>query len=112
MTTIADVYRGDSLQFLVAVTDSDGIAIDLSNASARYALSRSPDLAALVEKSSATVGEINLLVDGVVEINLEPADTSALVEGTYYQELELITDDAETITALAEYIRIRGTVIT
>lgn len=111
MTALATVYAGDSLQFQVTVTDEDGNAIDLAGGSARYALARSPDSAALVTKDSDNVGEINLLVDGVVEVNLDPADTASLDEGTYYHEVEIVTADDETVTGLAEYLIVRKTVL-
>ncbi len=107
----ATVYAGDTLQFLVTILDVDSVPIELAGATATYVLSLTPSSAALVTKSSTVSGQINLLVDGVAEINLIPGDTDDFEQGTYYHELEVVTADAETITGLAEYINFRETVV-
>jgi hypothetical protein len=90
----------------------DGAPIELAGGSARYALARAPDLSVLVVKESTTPGDdLNLLVDGVVEVNVTAAETATLVEGTYYHEVQVVTADGETLTGLAEYLLVRGTVL-
>lgn len=112
MTTLATLYAGDSWQIRVTITDEAGDPINLAGAAARYALARSPDGAALVVKSSATpADDLNLLVNGVVEVNVAATDTAALDEGTYYHEVEIVTAGGETLTGLAEYLIVRTTVL-
>lgn len=107
----ATVYAGDTIQILVTITDENGDAINLAGATAVYVLTTAPSAAALVTKDSEVLADnLNLLVGGVAEINLEPEDTEDFVQGTYYHELEVVTADDETITAMAEYINFRETV--
>ena len=110
--TLATLYAGDDWQIQVSITDVDGEPVELAGGSARYALARAPDMSVLVTKDSTTPGdELYLLVDGVVEVNVTAAETAALAEGTYYHEVQVVTADGETLTGLAEYLLVRGTVL-
>lgn len=108
----ATVFAGDSLQFLVQILDIDGDPIDLAGATAIYALFASAyATTALVEKDSTVPADnLNLLVDGIVEVNLDPADTVNL-DGTYYHEIKVTTADDETVTGLAANLVVQPTVL-
>lgn len=110
ITPLGELYAGDSWQIHVEVLDSDGNAIALAGASARYALARSPSDSALITESTDG-GGINLLINGIVEINVSADKTALLDEGTYYHEVDLVTADDEAITALAEYVIVRGVLL-
>lgn len=107
----ATMYAGDTLQILCTILDADGAPIELAGSTATYVLSTAPSGIALVTKSSTVSGEINLLVNGVAEINVDPADTADFATGTYYHELEIVTADAETITGMAEYIHFLESIV-
>lgn len=95
------MVSGDDKTLSITVTDSAGDAVDLTGASASWALGKQGQ-AALVIKT----GTISAPATGVVTIALEPADTAALA-GNYYHEMQ-VTDasgNVSTVAAGAVYIR-------
>jgi len=82
-----EFHRGDSLTINIAVTDSSGNAVDLSDAQAsEYGIFDGAGMQ-LVSKS---IGAGVAIAANVVTVTLDPADTASLAPGLYTHELEVI----------------------
>ena len=87
------MHSGDSLTLEITVNDASGSAVNVSSATASWALSKkatdstAPRGAALVTKSATIIDGPT----GRVDVVLDPADTDALA-GTYYHELQVTVD--------------------
>ena len=88
------LHSGDSLKLEVTVNDSAGTALDVTNATFIWALSKkdgsaiAPRGAAILTKALASGVVINDGPTGRADITLDPADTTALA-GVYYHELQV-----------------------
>lgn len=95
MATDFTTYIGDSKSLEIAITDSDGAAVDVSTAQAVvYALFARAGGAALVTK---TLDDGVSVATSTVTVALAPADTAELAPGLYLHELQ-ITDSAGAVT--------------
>lgn len=105
----AKIYRGDSAQIVVAVTQADGTPYDPTiGALLRYRMaktSHATDNESLVRKSSAASDGITSTPLGAVTIVLNPENTD-FEPGVYYHELK-IWDGVDVATAMTGAFIIR-----
>lgn len=101
-----EMFSGNTRILKVTVLDQDDAIVDLSGASADFALSKRPGSTALVTKSVGTGITITDAVAGELEVRLDPADTEPLAGGHYY-ELEVQDASGRRTTVLFGTIQIR-----
>ena len=103
------LHSGDDLRVVVGVRDQDGQLVDITNVqSITWSLSNSPTTAAIITK---TLGAgISIASPTTFVFDLVPADTSAL-NGSYYQEAEIITSSGLTYTVMNGRVIIKPTLI-
>lgn len=109
----SSMYSGDSVPIAVTVTDSEtGAAVDLTGATATWALATKPGDTPLATKTSGD-GDITIGGDdsNVVTVTLEPADTAAL-DGLYLHEVQLVDGAGAVHTVYQGTIYVRGDIIT
>ncbi len=108
----AKVYRGDSAQIVVTVTQADGSAYDPTiGALLRYRMARTAhasDDESLVRKSSAAGDGITSTPLGAVTIVLNPENTD-FEPGVYYHELK-VWDGTDVATAMVGAFVIRRSI--
>ena len=103
------IFRGDDLRVVVEVRDQDNQLVDISDASEiTWSLSNSPNTAAIITKTLGVGISINNPTSFVFDI--VPGDTSAL-NGSYYQEAEIVTSGGFTYTAMSGRVIIKPTLI-
>ncbi len=91
-----EMHSGDSKSFVFTVVDDQAAAVDITNATFRWGLSKlksesdkpTPRGAALVTKTVGTGIAISNGPQGIVTVTIEPADTATL-KGSFYHELEM-----------------------
>lgn len=94
------LYQGDKVTLHITVRDRNGDPIDLANpvpTAITWAISRDAGTAALVSKSLA--GATITVVDapnGVIGIDVLPADVATLIAGCYHHELKITAPDPHT----------------
>lgn len=98
MTTRFEMYSGDTRTLTVTVRDTSGAAVDLTGATARWALAKKVGQAALVSKSTGSGIELTDAANGEFTVTLDPADTADLV-GDYWHEAE-VTDSAGRVVTV------------
>jgi len=109
MATDFSMYSGDSKTLEITITDSDGVAVDLTGATVKYAIALSSTAsAALVSK--ATGGSGITTASNVATVTLASADTATLA-GVYYHEMEITTVLGAVTTAMTGTITILADVI-
>jgi hypothetical protein len=98
------MVSGDSRTLTIPITDEGGNNVDVSTAQAiRYGIFKHGG-DALVSKSLENGLSV---VAHVVTVVLVPADTAALLAGSYPHELEIVTASGEVHTALQGTVTIR-----
>lgn len=108
-----EVYQGDAVTLHITVRDRDGDPVDLAApvpTAITWALSRSAGAPALVSKSLA--GGTVTIVDapnGVIGVDVLPADVAALAAGCYHHEIKLTAPDPHTV-AIGEASLRRATI--
>lgn len=104
------MYSGDDRSFNVGITNEEGDPEDVSDAlSITYGVFH-PRTG--VEQFKKELGDGITVVTSVVTVTLLPEDTEALLGGTYIHELEIITAENKTYTALqGEIVIKRGFII-
>jgi len=95
-------YRGDSHSEVFTVTDSAGVAVNLTSASARFTVkSRDTDAQAdaVLTRTSAVGGGITITAaTGVVTVAFVAATMAALSPGRYVYDLEVTLSDGTVYT--------------
>lgn len=87
---------GDDLVLSITVkTESTCVAVDLTDATATWVLSRAPGCTPLV----TVAGVLTSPTTGVLTVTLVPADTDDLCSGRYYHELQL-TDALDKVSTV------------
>jgi len=81
-------FSGDDYLIEFTVTDEDGAAVDLTNASATWSMARRNTSSALLTKTLGSGINVTDAVNGVLQVSLDAAD-GASFEGDYYHELEV-----------------------
>lgn len=83
---------GDDQSLSFAAKQSDGTtALDLTGATVKWKLSRTPQTAALVTKQTGGSGiTVDSAASGTFTVTLESADTATLARGRYYHETQVI----------------------
>lgn len=82
-----DAYRGDNETYTFTITDADGDAVDLSTYTVKAQGRRTPDeTLAAFDITIANTSPSNFAL-GIVVLVL-PAATTALMDGTYYYDIE------------------------
>lgn len=113
------VYAGNHRRMRFTLYEPDGVAVsDLTGCTLQWALSRyTPtgdyETEALLRKDTATLGGVEVVGDptgGVVDVVLLAADTEALGGATYYQELELIDPDGDSVVVATGALTVRKNV--
>jgi len=98
MATDFSMYSGDSKSLAITITDSDGVAVDLTGATVKYAIAASATATTkLVSKQTGGLGITT--ASNVATVPLVPADTASLA-GIYYQECEVTDTSGNVSTAL------------
>jgi hypothetical protein len=104
------MYTGDDRSFNVGITNEEGVADEVSGAtSIIYAIINPRNGVALATKDLSNGITV---IASVVTVTLVPADTEGLLGGTYLHELEIITSDNKTYTALQGEIILKKGYIT
>lgn len=105
-TTDYVMYRGNSKTIEVAITDSDGDAVDVSTAQAiAYGIFAPTGGVSLVTK---TLADGVSVVTSTVTVALESEDAEELIPGIYIHELKIIDSAGKPTTALQGTIALRA----
>lgn len=105
------MFTGDSKTLVIEVLDEDDAVVDITGWTFKWRLSRSVRSAALVSKTSASGITITNSPAGLLEVEIDPADTDALRAGLYYHEVEGIDQDSEISTVIAGAATLKPTLI-
>ena len=117
MTDVAqdfEIVSGNDRSVNITVTDDDGNAVDLTGATITWKAATSPEASsALITKTNDSTNGISVSTpsNGVLTINLDPADTQSL-DGVYYHET-LVTDSSGNKSTVAiGHMKVRPNLIT
>jgi len=98
------VIRGDDASFDVVIKDSVGQTVNLTGGVLKFtARSRSSDISALINKSSAIVGQITFVdaIHGMATLKIEDSDTSPLyAPSTLVYDFEFTSAGGDVTTVL------------
>ena len=98
---IDDLTAGDSPRLVFPVTDSAGVAVDLTGMTARWVLAPTRGATPVIDKTSGGGGVvITDAVNGRLRVELSPTETEPL-RGRYFHELEL-TDSTGIVSTAAQ----------
>jgi len=105
------VRSGDDVTLVIQLTDSDGMAVDLSQTEITWGLAPSSVADPRLIKTQNDGVTITDAPNGTIEIELAPADTSPLTYGDYYHEVQVVDDNDEVTTFVPDKIEVEETVI-
>lgn len=105
------ITSGDSKTLRVSVVDQDGAAVDLTGASAVWAVATSRSTPILLQKATPASITITDGPGGLLEVTLDPADTDSFA-GSYYHELQIVDNEGRKSTALTGTLNVRHDLIT
>lgn len=93
------LVRGDDFTDVITVKDANGVAIDLSSASARFEINSAADGSGTAQLTANSASNtISLAADGTLTFAVPRASTEALDFTTGYYDLEITVNDVrETI---------------
>lgn len=91
---------GDTVSVDFAVTDSAGVALDLTGATVKWQLAARPGSAALVTKQTSSGITVTNAAGGLFTVAIASSDTTSLSRGRYYHEAQ-VTDAAGNISTVA-----------
>ncbi len=87
---------GDQLVLPITVRDNDGVIVDLTGASARFAMARKPKSATTTIDSAASPATASVVftdaTNGLITVTITDENTDAL-EGDFYYECK-VTDNS------------------
>lgn len=98
-----DTLQGENKTFLLTVLDEERNPANLTGATITFTVRKDFDTAAVITKTSATPGEIDILApptDGLAKIFLVPADTSGLAPGQYIYDVWVELSGGEKINVI------------
>lgn len=100
-------WAGDHIDIFITVMGWDGLPLDLTDATLIWGLGSVTTLPAILEKSSANAGEIQVLdpLTGQIVVHLQPADTIGLA-GPMRHELKIVDAFAALETILTGHVQI------
>jgi hypothetical protein len=109
-----EIYQGDKVTLHITVRDKNGDPLDLSApapTAITWAVSGSAGGAAAISKSlaAATISIVSA-ANGIIGIDVLPADVAALAAGCYHHELKLTAPDPHT--AITGEMRVRRATLT
>jgi hypothetical protein len=117
MPTVAqnlEIWGEDSIALDITIHQDDGVTpLNLHSTTANWAVSSIYDHSvALIRKTSATIGEINITneAQGLLTIFLTPADTDGLGGQLYYHEMEIVDGAGASVTVLTGTMAINKTI--
>ena len=85
------LQQGQNVELAIAVVDNDGVAVDLTGASARFALARNADATPLIDSDGATATiTFNDAANGLLSVYIDDTVTDDFY-GDYYYEVK-VTD--------------------
>lgn len=105
-------YAGNSLEINESITDENGNALDLSNATVEWGVARRPGDSVVIGDGDA---EVTLSIDtpasdGDVTVTVEPGHTSDM-DGTYKHEFKVTKDDGTEDTVTRGDFEVTPTII-
>jgi hypothetical protein len=110
--TALEIVSGDDMVIEVTVTDRNtGAGVDLTGASARFAIAMRGSLKTVCTKATGSGINVTDPEDGILEVELVAADTESLA-GTYDYELQVVDASGNRSTPLYGTIAIRRDIIT
>lgn len=104
------LYRGDSREYNITFTDSNGVAIDISEWKVYFTVKKKysdSDNNAVIKKDVITHGEPE---NGKTKIILLPVDTDNLTPARYYYDIQIRREKGNILTVLQGKIRIKADV--
>lgn len=106
-----EMYQGDSKILEVTVKDSDGNIVNLTGASARWALGHTAAGPVLASRDT-TEGSVTFTdaESGELEVEIQPEDTESLY-GTYYHEVEVTDPEGYISTVFSGQLKIKQALI-
>ena len=105
-----EMVSGDDKTVRFTVTDQDGVAQDLTGASATWAFSRRARRAAIATKTVGSGITISDAANGIVDVTVARADTET-IEGDFYHELEIVDGGGTKSTAAYGTMTVLGDLI-
>lgn len=104
------LYRGDSREYNVTFTDSNGGAINISLWKVYFTVKKNysdSDSQAIIKKDVTAHNEPE---NGKTKVILLPADTDNLIPARYYYDIQIKRDAEDILTVLQGKIRIKADV--
>ena len=107
------MYRGDSAAWDFTITEPAGTAVDLTNAaSIRFTVKErttDADVAAIAAYTVGTGVTVTDATGGMVRVQMDPSDTSALtgLPKRYLWDLQLTDDSTNVYTVAAGTLEVR-----
>lgn len=101
--TLSDILPGTTRTFAITVTDAGGVAVDISADTMTLRIKRrktDDDADALLTKAAGS-----MLATGIATFSLLPTDTD-LVPGSYYADIEWVTDPGAIYIVYGKEIRV------
>ena len=85
------LQQGQNVELAIAVVDNDGAVVDLTGASARFAMARDAGATVLIDSDTATATlTITDASGGLLSVYIDDSETDAFL-GDYYYEVK-VTD--------------------
>lgn len=105
------MVQGDNKVLSITVTDAAGAAVDLTDATIRWHMSKSVNKRpAALEKATGSGITITDAANGVFTVTLDSADTESL-RGLFYHEVEVIDGSGNVSTVTKGKITIHPALI-
>jgi len=101
------IYRGDSREYTLNFTDSEGAVIDITGWKVFFTLKRYysyGDSKAVIKKDIETHYDP---INGKTKIILLPDDTENLIRGTYYYDIQVKRAEQNILTVLSGTIEVK-----
>ena len=98
MSNLSDFYRGDTKRIMLEFTDTDGTAINLTNALVFFTMKTKPTDADADAVLAKTVSSHTDPTAGKTEIVLEHSDTDDLTPASYYYDIQLVLSNGFVAT--------------
>lgn len=106
-----EIHSGDSKTLKFTIRDQNDAIKDITGATATWAAAKRKTSSTLISKTSGSGITITDATNGLLEVELDPADTEAL-KGDYYHELQLVDNQSRKSTAAYGTMTVRIDLIT